>query len=194
VRKSPFPIKSYIPVAVLAERGVDAKSLVCKINSTFIARVVFFSRIRIPQILASNVIEDIRQSQSKIVIVAANPSDPGPMIKAVDLLSLSSADVRVLVSGDLDKPRAIVEAMNVGAREFVERTAKVYEISEAIRRHCEPPPDDLNLGLTPTPPDSGPSGGSAPLEDFFVGVRIPRGPKTLPPRKAIPESRTIFPT
>ena len=178
--------KPFLGVEILTERGTDAKALVRVINATRIGRVVFFSRIRTPQILASNTLQEIRESKCKVVVVAADPKDSSPMIQAVNLLSMSTLNVSVFAYGEMD-PMTVVQVMRQGAREYLGRPTSPQDMNEAFVRLLQPPPDDdIALPFTPLPPDSGPP-RSAPPSDVLVGVPRPRGPKTLPSRKAVPE-------
>jgi hypothetical protein len=182
--------KPFLGITLLAEHRRDAKPLIRAINSTSLARVVFFSRMRGPEILTREIFQGIRESNSKGVVIVANPNDSGPMVTAVKLLVASTLGVPVLVSGDLNQYQAVVAAVRSGATQYVDRNADRAELDLTFARWIQPPPDeDMSSPFTP-PDDSGPSGGTWPPA-VLVGVRRPRGPKTLPPRKELPEESRI---
>ena len=124
------------------------------------------------------------------MVIVTNPNDPGPMITAVKLLVTSTLEVPVIVLGDINQHQAIVAAARSGATPYVDRNADRAELDLTFALCIQPPPDeDMSDPSTPSD-DSAPSGGTWPPA-VLEGVRRPRGPKTLPPRKEITEESRI---
>ena len=105
----------------------------------------------------------------------------------------STLIVTVIVAGDLNQHQAIVAAVRAGAVQYVDRNADRAEFDITFARWIQPPPDEDTAAPFTPPDDSGPSGGTWPPA-VLVGVRRPRGPKTLPPRKEIPEESMMRPS
>jgi len=168
-----------VAVTVLAESRKEAAVLVRKVKATNIARVILFVRI---SSLASAVIDEIRESPTRVALVAVPTNNPQPAIEAIRRLYLGTARVYVVACGHVLSPAPVVAAIRAGACDFIEQTASAQELNELIIRLVGP--DDPDADRT-SPPDSGPP-DSPLLPTVLVGVPRPRAPRTLPSRTAIP--------
>jgi len=175
--------RPFVAVTVLAESGKEAAALVRKMRATSLARVVLFGRIAPPQILTEHVIREIRESPTRVVLVAINAKRPDPSIEAIRLLLAGT--VHVVGCGPSLNSRTIAAAMRAGADDFVDESASPSEWTEAFLQSLGKD-DDPGTSWSFQTPDPGPSGGPDP-PTVLVRVPRPRGPKTLPSQKIIPE-------
>src|SRR5215468_3006301 len=109
----------FVAVTVLAESGKEAAALVRKMRATSHSRVVLFGCIAPPQILTKHVIREIRESRTRVVLVAINAKRPDPSIEAIRLLCESAVTVHVVGCGPSMNSRTIAAAMRAGADDFV---------------------------------------------------------------------------
>ena len=171
--------KPFVAVTVLAESRKEAAVLVRKMKATNIARVILFVRI---SSLATAVIDEIRESPTRVALVAVPTNNPQPAIEAIRSLCLGTVGVYVVASGHVLTPAPIVAAMRAGACDFIEQTSSPQELDELIIRLLGTDDPDANRALPPDPPD-----GSLP-PTVLVRVPRPRAPRTLPSRTATPET------
>jgi len=170
-----------VAVTVLAESRKEAAVLVRKVKATNIARVVLFVRI---SSLVSAVIDEIRESPTRVALVAVPTNDPQPAIEAIRRLYLGTGRVYVVACGHVLNPAPVVAAIRAGAYDFIEQTASPEELNELIIRLVGPDDPDADRA---SPPDSGPPDSPLP-PTVLVGVPRPRAPRTLPSRTATPET------
>lgn len=168
-------------ITVLAESRKEAAALVRKVRATSIARVILFVRI---SSLANAVIDEIRESPTRIALVAVPTDNPQPSIEAIRRLCLGTGRVYVVACGHVPSPTPVVAAIRAGACDFIEQTTSPQELNELIIRLLGT--DEPGADLT-SPPDPNPPDGSLP-PTVLVGVPRPRAPRTLPSRTVIPET------
>jgi DNA-binding NarL/FixJ family response regulator len=173
-----------VAVTVLAQSRKDAAALVRKVKGTSVARVVLFVRILSHELLTNALVREIRESPTRVVLVAVPTDNPQPAIEAIRLLCASTAGVPVVACGPLVSPTTVVAAIRAGARDFIEQAASTKELNELIVRLLGT--DDPDTDTTSPPPDSGPPDSSLP-PTVLVGVPRPRAPRTLPSRMATPD-------
>jgi DNA-binding NarL/FixJ family response regulator len=174
-----------VAVTVLAESRKEAAVLVRKVKATNIARVILFVRI---SSLASAV-DKIRESPTRVALVAVPTDNPQPAIEAIDCLC-REVMVSVIACGETvtpttsDAAKRVVAAMRAGAREWIQLTSGPEALNEAIIRILGNDDPDVNRGLPPAP---APPDGSLPPT---VSVRVPRpkAPRTHPSRTVTPEA------
>jgi len=171
--------RPFVAVTVLAESRKEAAILVRKVKGTNIARAILFVRI---SSLASAVIDEIRESPTRVALVALPTNNPQPAIEAIRRLCLGTSRVYVVACGHMPSPAPIVAAIRAGACNFIEQTTSPQELNDLIIRLLGS--DDPDAA---SPPDSGPP-GSPPPPAVLVGVPRPRAPRTLPSRTATPET------
>jgi DNA-binding NarL/FixJ family response regulator len=172
--------RPFVAVTVIAESRKEAAALVRKVKSTNIARVILFVRIS----SVASVIDEIRESPTRVVLVAVSTNNPQPAIEAISFLCLDTVTVHVVASGDTETPTPAVAAMRAGARAFIQPTESPSELNELIIQLLGTDDPDSNRAL---PPDPSPPDGSLPPT---VSVRVPRprAPRTLPSRVATSET------
>lgn len=170
--------RPFVAVTVLAESRKEAAVLVRKVKATNVARVILFVRI---SSLASAVIDEIRESPTRVVLVAVPTNNPQPAIEGIRCLCLRMVRVHVVGVGQAPSAAPLVAALRAGARGFIEQTASPQELNELIIQLLGTDDPDANRAL---PPD--PDGWLPPT----VSVRVPRprAPRTLPSRTATPET------
>jgi DNA-binding NarL/FixJ family response regulator len=170
--------RPFVAVTVIAESRKEAAALVRKVRATNIARVILFIRIS-----SLSVIDEIRESPTRVVLVAVPTNDPQPAIEAISFLCLDTVTVHVIAVGHVLSPAPVVAALRAGARGFIEPTASPKELNDLIIQLLGTDDPDANRAQ---PPDPDPPDGSLPPT---VSVRVPRprAPRTLPSRAATPE-------
>ena len=169
-------------VTVPARSRKEAAVLVRKVRATTVARAVLSVRISAESLNAG--IEQIRESPTRVALVAVPANNSQPAIESIRLLHMRSAGVHVVACGPLLSPISVIAAMRAGACDFIEETASPEELNQLIVRLLGS--DDPDMSPSSTPPDSGPPDSWFP-PTVLVGVPRPRAPRTLPSRTATPE-------
>ena len=171
--------RPFVAVTVLAESRKEAAVLLRKTRATSVARVILFVRISSSETLANKVVAEIRESPTRVALVAVPANNPQTAIEAIRLICSGTFGVYVVACGRVLSPQPIVAAIRAGASDFIEETTSPNELNEVIVRLLGS--DDPDMGRTSPRPDSGPPDIPPTV---LVRVPRPRAPRTLPSRMA----------
>lgn len=124
---------SELTVAILAIDDEQRTLLQMLVDGTTIARTVH-SFNGFPVATTDIVLRRIQDLRPDVVVVDIPSRDSSSALRAVELLHTDFPQAAVFAVGEMSQPQAIVAAMRVGAREFIERPTTSTSMLEAFVR------------------------------------------------------------
>lgn len=87
-----------------------------------------------PVATADPVVRRVRAANPDVTLVDIPGDNPSTALRAIELLHEEMPDAAIFAIGNLNQPQVIVNAMRVGAREFIERPTTTTDLLEAFVR------------------------------------------------------------
>jgi pilus assembly protein CpaE len=122
-----------IAVALLTEDKERLGLLQQRLEGTQMSRNVL-SHVGFPWGPSDAVLRQIQDARCQVVLIDIDPQDAHRAIQAIELIHSNTSDIAIFAVGSMSDPLAIVSAMRVGAREYVERTGGSDTLIEAFTR------------------------------------------------------------
>jgi len=122
-----------LSVAILAADEEQRTVLQMLVDNTTIARTAYTSGA-FPVGGTDVTLRRIQDMKPEVLIIEVAGADPGPALRAIELLHEKVPGCAVFALGDTSQPQVIVTAMRSGAREFLERPPNTNHLLEAFVR------------------------------------------------------------
>ncbi len=122
-----------IAVAVLTEDRDHLSELQNRLEATRLAHVVF-ANVGFPTAATDSILRHIQDQRAEVVLVDISPANPQPAIRAIELIQANTLQLAIFANGTLQQPTVIVASMRAGAGEYLDDSAGVDALLEALTR------------------------------------------------------------
>ena len=122
-----------LSVVIVATDSEQRALLQVLVDGTTVARTVQ-SCGSFPVAAADPVVRRVRAANPDVTLVDIPGDNATPALRAIELLHQEMPDAAIFAVGNLKQPQVIVNAMRVGAREYVERPTTTTDLLEAFVR------------------------------------------------------------
>ncbi len=122
-----------LSVVIVATDSEQRALLQVLVDGTTVARTVQ-SCGSFPVAAADPVVRRVRAANPDVTLVDIPGDNATPALHAIELLHQEMPDAAIFAVGNLKQPQVIVNAMRVGAREYVERPTTTTDLLEAFVR------------------------------------------------------------
>jgi pilus assembly protein CpaE len=120
-------------VVIVATDSEQRALLQVLVDGTTVARTVQ-SCGSFPVAAADPVVRRVRAANPDVTLVDIPGDNATPALRAIELLHQEMPDAAIFAVGNLKQPQVIVNAMRVGAREYIERPTTTTDLLEAFVR------------------------------------------------------------
>lgn len=122
-----------LSVVIVAADSEQRALLQVLVDGTTVARTVQ-SCGSLPVAAADPVVRRVRAANPDVTLVDIPGDNATPALRAIELLHQEMPEAAIFAVGNLKQPQVIVNAMRVGAREYVERPTTTTDLLEAFVR------------------------------------------------------------
>jgi pilus assembly protein CpaE len=122
-----------LSVVIVATDNEQRTVLQVLVDGTSVARTVH-TCASFPLAAADPVTRRVQAATPEVLLVDIPADNPAPAMRAIELLHQELPESAVFAIGSLNQPQVIVNAMRVGAREFIERPTTTTDLLEAFVR------------------------------------------------------------
>jgi pilus assembly protein CpaE len=122
-----------LSVAIVAEDNDQRAVMQVLVEGTSVARVVHVSS-NYPSTTGDPMMNRIQALKPNVIFIDIPASNPGPALHAIELMHQEHPEPAIFALGPLSQPQVIVNAMRVGAKEFIQRPATTTDLLEAFVR------------------------------------------------------------
>src|SRR6204780_1740972 len=122
-----------LSVVIVATDNEQRAVLQVLVDGTSVARTVH-TCASFPVASSDPVARRVQAANPEVLLVDIPGDNPAMAMRAVELLHQELPETAVFAIGNLNQPQIIVNAMRVGAREFIERPTTTTDLLEAFVR------------------------------------------------------------
>jgi pilus assembly protein CpaE len=122
-----------LSVVIVATDNEQRAMLQVLVDGTNVARTVH-ACASFPVAASDPVTRRVRAANPDVTLVDIPTDNPPLALRAIELLHQEMPDAAIFAIGNLNQPQVIVNAMRVGAREFIERPTTTTDLLEAFVR------------------------------------------------------------
>ncbi|HUO26408.1 MAG TPA: AAA family ATPase [Candidatus Aquilonibacter sp.] len=122
-----------LSVVIVANDSEQRTVLQVLVDGTSVARTVH-TCASFPLAAADPVTRRVQAASPEVLLIDIPADNPAPAMRAIELLHQELPETAVFAIGSLNQPQVIVNAMRVGAREFIERPTTTTDLLEAFVR------------------------------------------------------------
>ena len=129
-----MPPVSYTHLDVYKRQDNEQRAMLqVLVDGTNVARTVH-ACASFPVAASDPVTRRVRAANPDVTLVDIPTDNPPLALRAIELLHQEMPDAAIFAIGNLNQPQVIVNAMRVGAREFIERPTTTTDLLEAFVR------------------------------------------------------------
>jgi pilus assembly protein CpaE len=132
-----------VALSLLSEDRDRLVLLQHRVEGTAMGRTVF-SHVGYPASPTDSVLRQVQDSRTEVVLVDIDPQQPQRAVSAIEILKASTNDLVIFAVGEMSHPPTIVAAMRAGACEYLERSADITSLQEALTRFAASRVQSLN--------------------------------------------------
>lgn len=122
-----------LKIALVGSKDERLSLLKSRVEATLAAEVVF-RREALPGSASDSVLRQLQQQRPEVVLVDIAPGDCDAGLTAIEILAKEAKESAIFAVGALNQPQVIIRAMQLGAREFLERDLSSTALLEAFAR------------------------------------------------------------
>jgi pilus assembly protein CpaE len=122
-----------IAVALLSEDREHLSALQTRLEATRLGRAVF-THLGYPVTATDEILRQLQESRSEVVIVDVPTHDPNRAVRAIELIRSTTQQIAIFANGEMTQPANIVASMRAGAGEYVDHASGCDPLSEALTR------------------------------------------------------------
>jgi pilus assembly protein CpaE len=122
-----------IAVALLTEDRERLSVLETRLEATRLGRAVF-SHVGFPSGPTDTILRQLQDSRAEVVIVDIPTQDAQRAIRTIELIRATTLQIAIFANGELTQPANIVVSMRAGAGEYVDHSAGLEALLEALTR------------------------------------------------------------
>jgi DNA-binding NarL/FixJ family response regulator len=124
---------SPLSVAIVVAENEQRNALHVLVDGTGVARTVH-TCASFPLAAPDSVMRLVQAANPDVLLIDVPADNPAPAMRAIELLRQELPESAVFAIGSLNQPQVIVQAMRMGAREFIERPTTTTDLLEAFVR------------------------------------------------------------